>query len=198
MFLSKISMDLALRSVALDLADRDRLHQVILRLFPDFPGGGAPNARERLGVLFRVEAPIILMQSKLEPVSTRIPAGYKITATKSISEIYPSGVKADKEYRFRLEANVCYRDSETRRRRPLETDEEHDTWLVMKGQRGGFQLVDYGMEKLPPVLARKGQFHAVRFDGVLKVNDLQPFLKALTDGIGPGKVYGLGLLSIGR
>src|SRR6266849_8214215 len=110
MFLSKISMDLSQRSVALDLADRDRLHQVILRLFPDFPGGGAPNARERLGVLFRVEAPVILLQSKLAPVDTRIPLGYKITATKDISNVY-FALKAGAEYRFRLEANVAYRDS---------------------------------------------------------------------------------------
>lgn len=197
MFLSKISMDLSMRSVALDLADRDRLHQVVLKLFPDFPGGGAPNARERLGVLFRVEAPMILLQSKLAPVDTRIPAGYKVTATKDISNVY-SSFTPGKECRFRLEANVAYRDSETRRRRPLETDAEHEEWLFRRGTQGGFEILDYGMESLPPIYARRGQFHAVRFDGVLKVKDVASFTKILTDGVGPAKVYGCGLLSVGR
>lgn len=197
MFLSKISMDLSQRMVALDLADRDRLHQVVLKLFPDFPGGGAPNARERLGVLFRVEAPVILLQSKLAPVDTRIPAGYKILATKDVSSVY-SSLAAGKEYRFRLEANPAYRDSESRQRRPLETDAEHEEWLFRKGSQGGFEIVDYGMESLPPILARKGHFHVTRFDGVLKVKEIASFTKILTDGIGPAKVYGCGLLSVGR
>lgn len=197
MFLSKISMDLSRREVALDLADRDRLHQVVLKLFPDFPGGGAPNARERLGVLFRVEAPVILLQSKIAPVDTRIPAGYKITATKDISSVY-SSLSAGKDYRFRLEANPAYRDSESRRRRPLETEEDLDEWIHRKGSQAGFDLMDYGLETLPPILARRGQFKSIRFDGVLKVKELQLFLKSLADGIGPGKVYGLGLLSVGR
>lgn len=196
MFLSKISMDLSRREVALDLADRDRLHRKMLLLFPDFPGG-APNARERLGILFRVEAPIILLQSKIAPVDTRIPAGYKITATKDVSQVY-SSVSSGKEYRFRLEANVAYRDSETRRRRPLETEEDIDEWIHRKGAQGGFQVVDYGMEILPPILARKGRFTATRFDGVLKVNDPTSFTKILADGVGPAKVYGLGMLSVGR
>lgn len=197
MFLSKISMDLANPRVVRDLSDRDGLHRSILLMFPDFPGGGAPNARERLGVLFRVEAPVILMQSKLAPVDTRMPAGYKITATKEVSSSY-SGIKAGSEYRFRLEANVCYRATDTRRRMSLDTDEEIKTWLFRKGNMGGFEILDYGSETLPPIKARKGQFHAIRFDGVLKVVSTEPFTKALYDGIGPGKVYGLGLLSVGK
>lgn len=196
MFLSKISMDLTRHDVAQDLADRDRLHRKMLLLFPDFPGG-APNARERLGVLFRVEAPVILVQSKIAPVGDRIPAGYKIVATKEISSTYAS-VAAGKEYRFRLEANVCYREMESRKRMSLKTDEEVKEWLFRKAELGGFEVMDFGSETLPPIRARKGQFHAVRFDGVLKVKDLEPFCKSLYDGIGPAKVYGLGLLSLGR
>lgn len=196
MFLSKISMDLTRHDVAQDLADRDRLHRKMLLLFPDFPGG-APNARERLGVLFRVEAPVILVQSKIAPVGDRIPAGYKIVATKEISSTYAS-VAAGKEYRFRLEANVCYREMESRKRMSLKTDEEVKEWLFRKAELGGFEVLDFGSETLPPIRARKGQFHAVRFDGVLKVKDLEPFCKSLYDGIGSAKVYGLGLLSLGR
>lgn len=196
MFLSKVTMDLTKREVSLDLEDRDRLHRKLLLLFPDYPGG-APNARERMGILFRVEAPLIYMQSAIAPISTRIPDGYKITVTKEISSSFAL-VKVGGEYRFRLEANVTYREMESRRRRGLETEEDIEEWLFRRGNMGGFEIVDYAAETLPPVKARRGLFHVVRFDGVLKVKTVEPFLKTLKEGVGPGKVYGLGMVSLGR
>lgn len=196
MWLTKVILDLCLREVVSDLADRDRLHRKLLLLFPDYPGG-APNVRELLGILFRVEAPVILMQSAIAPISTRLPDGYKIAGTKEITANY-AAVKADWEYRFRLDANVTYRDPLSRRRMGLETEEEIEKWLFRRGGLGGFEIIDYGMEPLPPIKARKGMFKAVRFDGVLKVKDLELFLKALKEGVGQGKVYGLGMLSLGR
>lgn len=196
MFISKVMIDLSIREVALDLADRDRLHRKLLLLFPDYPGG-AHNARELMGILFRVEAPVIYLQSAIAPIQTRLPDGYKILVTKEITSIY-SSVKAGSECRFRLEANVTYRDAHSRRRMDLETDEEVEGWLYRRGGLAGFEIVDYGMETLPPVKARKGLFRVVRFDGVLKVKNLELFLKALHEGVGQGKVYGLGMISLGR
>ena len=196
MWLSKVMMDLSVKEVALDLVDRDRLHRKLLRLFPDYPGG-APNARELMRILFRVEAPVIYLQSAIAPISTRLPDGYTIVGTKEITSQY-ANVKSGSEHRFRLEANVCYRDSQSRRRMSLDSDQELEEWLFRRGDLGGFEIVDYAAETLPPIHARKGQFHAVRFEGVLKVKTVDSFMKALSDGIGPGKVYGLGLLSLGR
>lgn len=196
MFLSKVTMDLSRREVSLDLEDRDRLHRKLLLLFPDYPGG-APNARELMGILFRVEAPLIYMQSAIAPISTRIPDGYKISVTKEISASFAL-VKTGGEYRFRLEANVTYREMESRRRRGLETEEDIQEWLFRRGDLAGFEIVDYAAETLPPVKARRGSFHVVRFDGVLKVKTVEPFLKTLKDGVGPGKVYGLGMVSLSR
>lgn len=197
MFLTKMLLDLSLKDVALDLADRDRLHRKLLLLFPDYPGGGAPNARELMGILFRVEAPIIYMQSKIAPISTRIPNGYKISGTKEISSNYAS-VKAGNSYKFKLEANVSYREIQSGRRLALETDEEIEEWLFRRGDMGGFEIVDYDADPLPEIRARKGQFNVVRFEGILRVKTLEAFQKVLSDGIGQGKVYGLGMLSIGR
>jgi CRISPR system Cascade subunit CasE len=39
-------------------------------------------------------------------------------------------------------------------------------------------------------------FASVRFEGVLEVRDADRFREALANGIGPGKAYGFGLLSI--
>lgn len=196
MFISKVTMDLSKREVALDLDDRDRLHRKLLLLFPDYPGG-ARNARELMGILFRVEAPVIYLQSSIAPIQSRLPDGYKILITKETTSTF-SSIKAGGEYRFRLEANVTYRDSQTRSRLALQEEAEIEQWLFRRGDLGGFEIVDYAMETLPPVKARRGMFHAVRFDGVLKVKTIAPFIKALKEGIGPGKVYGLGMVSLGK
>jgi CRISPR system Cascade subunit CasE len=150
-----------------------------------------------MGILFRVEAPVIYLQSAIAPISTRLPPGYTIVGTKEITSNYAS-VKAGSEYRFRLEANVTYRETESRRRRGLETEDEIEEWLFRRGDQGGFEIVDYGMDTLPPVKARRGMFHVVRFDGVLKVKALDAFQKVLKEGIGQGKVYGFGMLTLGR
>lgn len=194
MWLSKVMLDLS--KVSRDLTDRDRMHRKLLLLFPDYPGG-APNARERMGILFRVEAPVIYLQSSIEPIPTRLPDGYKIVVAKEITANYAS-IKAGSGYRFRLEANVCYREMESRRRKGLETAEEMEEWLFRRGNQGGFRVVDYVAETLPQVRARKGAFHIVRFDGTLKVETLELFLKALREGVGPAKVYGCGMISLGK
>ncbi len=195
MILSKIQMDLANPGVVRALADRDLLHKNILAMFPDYPGG-AKNARELMGVLFRVEAPIILLQSQISPTPARMPAGYRIGASKDISASYLS-IRDGAEYRFRLEANVCYRNGDGKRH-ALSEPEGQERWLRRRAERAGFSVLDYGAEELPLIRARRGQFFAVRFDGVLQVKALEPFVKSLREGVGQGKVYGLGLISLGR
>lgn len=194
MFLSKIMMDLGHAEVVRDLGDRDRLHRKLMLLFPDFPGGGSNNARERMKILYRVEAPVILMQSALEPVTTRIPAGYRIAGIKQILE--SGSLLEGAQYRFRLEANVCYRENASRRRRALDSEEDQEAWLFRRGLQAGFEVVDYSVETLPAVKARAGLFYVVRFDGVLLVKDAALLFSAIEDGIGPAKAYGYGLLSL--
>lgn len=195
MILSKIQMDLANQAVVRALADRDLLHKNILDMFPAYPGG-ARNARELMGILFRVEAPVILLQSQIMPVATRMPAGYKVLGSKDISSTYLS-IRDGAEYRFRLEANVCYRNGDGKRH-GIKEGEGQERWLFRRAERAGFSVVDYGAEELPIIRARKGQFHAIRFDGVLQVKAVESFVQTLHSGIGQGKVYGLGMISLGK
>ena len=43
---------------------------------------------------------------------------------------------------------------------------------------------------------KKGKLFAVRFEGILKVTDPEVFFQTLIAGIGPGKAFGFGLLSV--
>lgn len=102
------------------------------------------------------------------------------------------------------------------RRVPLIGEESEIAWLYAKGKAHGFQLLARESEAqarfFPDVRVirephsfgqrrdhegeKKLTFHAVRFEGHLKVTDKDSFIKALEGGIGSAKAYGFGLLSV--
>lgn len=91
------------------------------------------------------------------------------------------------------------------------SDEMLREWLVRKGSDHGFLVADLvirpdpltgDMQRGQKSNAKGGKIglshKAIVFDGVLKVIDLVAFHEALRRGIGSGKAYGFGLLSIRR
>lgn len=109
----------------------------------------------------------------------------------------------------------------------LQREEEQLEWLAAKGRGGrdgvpgGFELVmnptkdGEGEQTLVPCVeaCREGKVTgtkrdasgayimthaAVVFDGLLRVTEVGPFLDTLRAGIGSGKAYGFGLLSLAR
>jgi CRISPR system Cascade subunit CasE len=106
------------------------------------------------------------------------------------------------------------------RRVALSREPELLAWLDRKGEQGGFRLITArGRSSAENVLAtsagrvtgRRGgstaegrasesrlTFRSVVFDGVLVVTDAARFQVTLERGIGSGKAYGFGLLSIAR
>ena len=89
------------------------------------------------------------------------------------------------------------------KRLPVPSDQYVD-WLTRRGASAGFSLDTDTLALQPGYIAvqKPGQqpirHHAVRFDGTLHVHDPDAFRAALASGIGPGKGFGFGLLSIAR
>lgn len=107
---------------------------------------------------------------------------------------------------------------------PLRDDETRLEWLSRKGKDHGFNLLSVRISKEVPdvivrshgisegkkilqaVLTKKGKkddgattsltFEGVLFDGYLRVTDKALLVNAIRSGIGPGKAYGFGLLSV--
>lgn len=89
---------------------------------------------------------------------------------------------------------------------PLRSPEQALAWLVRHGESAGFEIfggpgapaVDIRSE--PPVRGRRAgnvvTVEATRFEGLLTVKDPQALAQAVRAGIGPGKAYGCGLLSL--
>jgi len=115
----------------------------------------------------------------------------------------------------RDEFNQKFKDEKKRRRIPIYKEEDQMKWLEEQGKRFGFQIADL---KINPAVrnvisVKEGKieftkrekdredkrtvtYGSVVFEGVLIVTDAEVFKAALTAGIGQGKAYGFGLLSI--
>lgn len=133
-------------------------------------------------------------------------------------------IQSAMQLRFRLRANPTRRignnntDQGARwRGKRIELYHEADqlAWLERKGQQGGFRLVHVAVRpELPDTRvtnqekargrcpAKDGRpampltFGAVLFEGYMEVTDRAQFLTTIRVGIGSGKAFGFGLLSV--
>lgn len=161
-YLSRLIINLDSRAVRRDLADCQALHRTIMRAFPTVTEG-SEGARERFGVLFRLEEgrrtgapPSLLVQSRIEPDWAGLPEGYLLETADA--PVNPACKRVDERYgalapgavlRFRLRANPT-RKVETKsgpdgarrngRRIGLRNEAERIAWLQRKGETGGFRL----------------------------------------------------------
>jgi CRISPR system Cascade subunit CasE len=142
---------------------------------------------------------------------------------KTVHELFKT-LQEGMRLRFRLRANPTRRlneepkdkESNTKkrgRRVDIRGEKEQSEWLKRKEQDCGFRLTALRLNSnvanvnVGPEQNVKGKkcnsdakmiFGSVLFDGELIITDAKQFQSALISGIGSGKAYGFGLLSIAR
>jgi CRISPR system Cascade subunit CasE len=196
-----------------DLGDPVELHRSVMRGF----GVGEGSPRAEFQVLHRLErspqgdsAPVLLVQSGVEPDWRRLPEGYLLGHETRDASSLLDGVAASQVYRFRVVANaskkVGTRGEDGRlvgrsRRVPLRDDTDRLAWLDRRASGAGF-VVEPGSVRIDdmPTMAQRGPagvvVEPVGFSGLLRVVDPVALSAALRGGIGPAKAYGCGLLTI--
>lgn len=221
MFLSLLRLDPRSMDARRDLSDPHDLHRTIMSAFPPVLDPEV-QARAYWGVLHRLELErnsgrvMVYVQSKVQPDWSGLPAGYLVNdgmdnpAVKSVARVYES-LRSGTILRFRLRANPT-RKIETKsgpngerhngRRVPLWKPEDQIAWLVRKAQQHGFDLLNVtiaasGAAERIESKRNNRTFQGTVFEGRLQVRDADIFREALASGIGPGKAYGFGLLSVG-
>ena len=199
MFLSQLLMNLRHREARRDLSDRYELHRTLLSAFPkDLPSA------ER--VLFRVEETprqpyvTVLVQSQELPdwgKSERLNDPrylFKLPDVRAVEARVSAGLRMP----FRLQANPTLKRDGKRHAILAETD--LTGWLQRKGEQHGFAVDPQNVRsvKLGKRYGRrrKRTWHAVQFDGALQVIEPEVFAAALRAGVGSGKAFGFGLLSV--
>jgi CRISPR system Cascade subunit CasE len=106
-------------------------------------------------------------------------------------------------WNFRLCANPV----EHRRQNPadkrgkifaLRTISEQIKWIESQGEKNGFAVSGCTIIGDSWIAFDKVRIRSVTFDGLLTVTNAEAFRHALTHGIGRGKAYGCGLLTVAK
>lgn len=212
LYLSQWRLNPRLRPVQLALADSQTLHRLVMSAFPRANAGD--DARQAFGVLYRLEiddrsgVPTLLVQSAVPPASEPL-APFLLRPPgdpKDVSRRYDA-ITAGSVLLFRLRANPTRRvnasqtgDRLAGKRVNLRTDEQRQDWITRKLREAGCGLLHCTIQEGGAQLGRRNgqRLHhgAVVFDGLLRVQEPDALRAALRAGIGAGKAYGFGLLSV--
>lgn len=195
MYLSKLTLNPRSRQVMAELNNVYELHRTVMQAFPDDEPGR---------VLFRVDErrgrsePLLLVQSQAAPDWAPLAAsdGY-LAAPPAEKEFHPE-FRSGQTLVFRLLANPTVRRNGSRQ--GILDEDAQIEWLERKGRRGGFAPAGVVPSPQGFVRTRKGghqlTFYSVRFDGHLTVREPETFRQTVEAGIGSGKAFGFGLLSV--
>lgn len=194
------------------------LHRRVMSLFPD---GIPEQARTHFGVLFRVEdtprGSHLLMQSNQPPDPGRLPAQYGTLTTRPLDALL-GALEPGHTLHYRCTASPVRKPGHTTRAHynlpavvPLNGPAADDWWQRQAGNAGlhvltlRSQPVDAARDRQHPAgtapadrakKINRIHHHRVRFDGTATVTEPDLLRAAVQSGIGRGKAYGCGLLSI--
>jgi CRISPR system Cascade subunit CasE len=205
MYLSRLSLDPRSRQARRDLAEPYELHRTLLRAFPGAAAGGPGRVLYRPEYARDTGLTAVLVQSPGRPAWDALPEDYlrEAPACRSVEPAFAPG----RSLPFRLRANPSAkrrREGQRQgRREGLLTEDLQRAWLEAKAAAGGFRV-------LAALIVPEGFAHghkggpggqdlthlAVRFDGRLTVTDPAAFRRTLEAGVGSGKGFGFGLLSV--
>lgn len=192
MYISKVYVDVKIPSVRHDLSSLNFFYDTLKKI----SGGGEPVYRidnVPLNQTGYIQPVVLISEKKPETENCKISGGYIV---KIESFKYDIPVRNGMVYKYFLRANpsvkIFFKHSD------LETDESWKKWLEAEGSANGFEVVDSKVtdDGYVKCAEKKIKFISVIFEGSLKITDEVKFRKALNSGIGRGREYGLGLLSI--
>lgn len=198
MYLTKVNLDLTKQETMKAFYDRGRFHSLVESCF----------SGERQHALWRLEKEhhcySILLLSREIPDLNRLEHAVGKGEGKTIEyDRYLDFVSADgKVLQFRISVNptVCWDGA----RIPLNLrrTEKHpycaEDWLKDRVKNNGAEVLQSEVidNRTISIKNGKGKIFKVTFEGTLKVTDHDRFRLLLEKGIGHGKAYGCGLLSV--
>ena len=211
LFLSRLLLNPRSRQVMSELAQPYEMHRTLLHAFPDKEDGGPHR------VLFRVETdrdggrPWVLVQSLVAPEWSRLTAGSDYLLEEPDWKPFDPHFQPAQRLVFRLRANpTVKRDG---KRHAWFREKDQIAWLQRKTCGEGKNSTPVGFKILSVRVIAEGTVHgrkrddgrahdlahfSVLFEGVLEVTHPEQLQNALAQGIGSGKAFGFGLLSLAR
>lgn len=215
MYLSRLLLNPRARQVQREVGDPYEMHRTVMRAFPEM-------LPEDERVLYRLDSQprsgqlLLLVQSQTAPDWAWLADQDYLLPADPFSHLENPAVKpitlalqSNQTLHFRLRANPTkrlMRDDPERnlkkgQRIGLLKEADQQAWLANKAKDGGFVVLGAtitaeGFNSGRTKEKHKFNHFAVRFDGLLQVTNPDQFLETLRCGLGRGKGFGFGLLSV--
>ena len=203
MYLTRLRLDPAHPQARRDLASAYEMHRTLARVFA--PADATPPDRFlwRLEPVRPSELPALLVQAAAPGRWDIIKAlaGYapNIDPEKHVDTDHL--VQPGRDYLFRLLANATV--TRAGKRYGLRDEESLRGWIERQARQHGFGLLDVAICGQPRRSIQRRNSRAGRvvldcalFEGRLRAEDAPALRSALIAGIGHGKAFGMGLLSL--
>ncbi len=208
LWLTRVIPDVRNHEARRDFKNTVQLHYRVMDLFPDNLGD---EARRQLGVLFRLEetpaGPYLLLQSRIPPDLTKLPPGYGSGQSSALSPLLDV-LRPGLPVRYRIDANAVRKPGKTTRALydvkpvvPL-SGAAAEEWWHRQAEISGLKLESVHARRLEsasgvrPKGGHRVHHARTRFEGIAHVLDQHLLRSRIEGGIGRGKAYGCGLLSL--
>ncbi|MFF6956153.1 type I-E CRISPR-associated protein Cas6/Cse3/CasE [Streptomyces sp. NPDC008317] len=205
--LARIRLNPHNRDVQRDLLYAAEMHKTLMRMLPDHLGD---TPRRDTGILYRVDhgedASTLLVQATIPLDPGRLPAGYGRAETRDLTPMF-TALGKQRAVRYRITVSPTKTE-----RLPLGTNRKRgrivplfgadaDQWWTRRAGEAGLHLhttvaTPQSPARSRPRAAESVEHSLIRFDGTATVTDPDALVTALLTGIGRGKPYGAGLLSL--
>lgn len=210
MYLSRIALDTGRRGTQRALSVPHILHGAVEQ-------GFEPSDSRRLWRIdWLHDICYLLVLSESIPDLTHIsdqfglPSVQPLWETKDYNTLL-TRLEVGQEWHFRLCANPTrssYKEKDKERGRVFAhvTSEQQKRWLLSRAERCGFTLQENGFDVVHSRWfkfdkGKQGNHVSLRmatYEGRLVINNVEAFIQTLVNGVGRGKAYGCGLLTIAR
>lgn len=200
MHLTRLLLDPCNAQARRDLADPYDMHRTLVRAFVDGESQAPPRFLWRLEPQASWADPAVLVQSGHPANWSPLEAldGYLKKPVENKQVLLDQLLRPEARYRFRLLANPTV--TRNGKRYGLVAEDGQLAWLERQGERLGFRVETALVTASDVLKSRKSgmqvSLQRVCYEGVLRAVDVGALASALNAGIGPGKAFGCGLLSL--
>jgi CRISPR system Cascade subunit CasE len=218
MKLSRLLLNPLHQDVRRAIGDSHAMHALVMSLFPHVSGD---TPRAELGVLYRLERQgdgermALLVQSNQPPDFARLKpgmldarSGAEPAASKDLRPVLDA-ISPKARFRFLLRGNATRRiDTKTRddgvrrhgKRVPVRGEEAREGWVRSRLAAHGLDVITCTQRPDGRSAGRRRgallTHEAHLFEGVVEVANAELARRAVAGGVGPGKAFGFGLLSL--
>lgn len=204
MFISQVYIDTRKHETAKAMYNRNIMHGAIERCFEG----------ERQHPLWRIDRISgmfsILIVSRNEPNFEDFVQKFGVSGiqpqTKSYDDFLEKVIQHDEIMRFHMTANPTIKRNG--KRIPLNMKRTNtygycaSDWLCDRLKKNGAELISGDISSFEKYKIKREKsiitMVAADFDGFIRITDKDKFVYALTNGIGHGKAYGCGMISVMR